>query len=90
MHSEQPKLCGVLAVLRTIVLQCSARLRFCTIVAQIFKMTQPKLSPRDIGRSLIFGMSQDFESVSCVENSHAKNNLVFHRNSHSLIGVLDF
>ena len=53
-------------------------------------MTQPKLSPRDIWRILIFGLAQDFESVSYMEYSHAKNNLVFHRNSRSCNGCFDW
>ena len=53
-------------------------------------MAQPKLSPPDIWLALIFGLSQDFEFVSCVENSHAKNNFVFRRNSHSCNSCFDW
>ena len=53
-------------------------------------MTQPKLSLRDIWRILIFGLAQDFESVSYMEYSHAKNNLDFHRNSRSCNGCFDW
>ena len=53
-------------------------------------MTQPKLSPRDIWRILIFGLAQDFESISYMEYSHAKNKLDFHRNSHSCNGCFDW
>ena len=63
---------------------------FCGIVTQILKMTQPKLSPRDIWRTLIFGLSQDFESICCVENSHAKNNFFFTRIPVVVTAVLDF
>ena len=66
------------------------RLRFCAIVPQILKMTQLKLSPRDIWRILIFGLAQDFESVSYMEYSHAKNNLVFHQNSRSCNDYFDW
>ena len=63
---------------------------FCTTVPQILKMTQPKLSPQDIWCIQIFGLAQDFESVSYMEYSHAKNNLVFHRNSRSCKGCFDW
>ena len=36
-------------------------------------MTQPKLSPWDLWCTLIFGLSQDFELISCMGNSYAKN-----------------
>ena len=65
------------------------RLGFCAIFTQILKMTQPKLSPQDIWRTLIFSLSQDFEPGSCVENSHAKNNFVLHRNSRSCNDCFD-
>ena len=61
------------------------RLHFCT-VAQILNMTQPNLSPWDIWRTLIFGPSQ---TVSCVGNSYAKNNSVFHQSSCSCNNCFD-
>ena len=82
-----------LTPLRRVLLYWSSvlpRLHFCAIVAKILKMTQPKLSPRDIWGTLIFGLAQDFESVRCMENSHAKNNFDFHRNSRSCNSCFDW
>ena len=59
------------------------RLRFCAIVAQNFEYDAAKTVPAGHLAHIDFGLSQDFESVGCVENSHAKNNIVFHRNSRS-------
>ena len=62
------------------------RLRFCAIVAQNFEYDAAKTVPAGHLAHIDFGLSQDFESDGCVENSHAKNNIVFHRNSHSCNG----
>ena len=62
------------------------RLRFCAIVAQNFEYDAAKTVPASHLAHIDFGLSQDFESDGCVENSHAKNNIVFPRNSHSCNG----
>ena len=59
------------------------RLCFCAIVAQIFENDAAKTVPAGHLAHIDFGLLQDFESVSCVQNSHAKNNFVFHQNSRS-------
>ena len=63
---------------------------FAPLSDKILNMTQPKLSPRDIWHTLIFACPRTFESVGYVENSLAKNNIVFHRNSHSCNGYFDW
>ena len=70
-------------------MQCSAEAAFMCHCRTNFENDAPKLSPRDIWRILILGLAQNFESVSYMENSHAKNNLGFHRNSHSCNGYFD-
>ena len=66
------------------------RLRFCAIVPLHFEYDAAKTVPAGHLAHLDFGLSQDFESVGCVENSHAKNNIVFHRNSRSCDGYFDW
>ena len=70
------------------------RLRFCAIVPQNFEYDAAKTVPGGHLAHIDFGLSQDFESVGCVENSHAKNNIVFTGIpvvvTAILIGVLDF
>ena len=66
------------------------RLRFCAIVPQNFEYDAAKIVPAGHLAHIDFGLSQDFESVGCVENSHAKNNIVFHRNSRSCNGYFDW
>ena len=66
------------------------RLRFCAIVPQNFEYDTAKTVPVGHLAHIDFGLSQDFESVGCVENSHAKNNIVFHRNSRSCNGYFDW
>ena len=66
------------------------RLPFCAIVPQNFEYDAAKTSPAGNLAHTDFGLSQDFESVGCVENSHAKNNIVFHRNSRSCNGYFDW
>ena len=52
------------------------------IVAQNFDNGAAKTVPAGHLAHIDFGLS----SVGCVENSHAKNNIVFHRNSRSCNG----
>ena len=66
------------------------RLRFCAIVPQNFEYDAAKTVPVGHLAHIDFGLSQDFESVGCVENSLAKNNIVFHRNSHSYNSFFDW
>ena len=66
------------------------RLRFCAIVPLNFEYDAAKTVPAGHLAHIDFGLSQDFESVGCVENSHAKNNIVFHRNSRSCNGYFDW
>ena len=66
------------------------RLRFCAIVPQNFEYDAAKTVPAGHLAHIDFGLSQDFESVGCVENSHAKNNIIFHRNSRSCNGYFDW
>ena len=66
------------------------RLRFCAIVPQNFEYDAAKTVPAGHLAHIDFDLSQDFESVGCVENSHAKNNIVFHRNSRSCNGCFDW
>ena len=63
--------------------QCSARAAFLRHCRTNFEYDADKLSPWNIWGTLIFCLSQDFESISYVGNSYAKNNFVFHRNSYS-------
>ena len=64
-------------------LQCSAQAAFCATVTQILHMTQPKMFPWDIWHTLTFGLSLDYQSVSFVGNSYAKNNFFCQWNSRS-------
>ena len=66
------------------------RLRFCAIVPQNFEYDAAKTIPAGHLAHIDFGLSQDFESVGCVENSRAKNNIVFHWNSRSCNGYFDW
>ena len=66
------------------------RLRFCAIVTQNFEYDAAKTVPTGHLAHIDFGLSQDFESFGCVEKSHAKNNIVFHRNSGSCNGYFDW
>ena len=71
------------------------RLRFCATVLQNFEYDAAKTVPAGHLVHIDFGLSQDFESVGCVENSQAKNNIVFLTGipivvTAILIGVLDF
>ena len=75
------------------VIQCSAEAAFLRHCRTNFENDTAKTVPRDIWRTMIFGLAQDFKSASCMENSHAKNNF-FTRIpvvvTTVLIGVLDF
>ena len=74
----------------TLINSVLPRLHFCAIVPQNFEYDAAKTVPAGHLAHIDFGLSQDFESVGCVENSHAKNNIVFHRNSRSCNGYFDW
>ena len=57
--------------------QCSAIVGFCAIVAQNFEYDAAKTVLAGHLAHIDFCLSQDFESVGCVENSHAKNNIYY-------------
>ena len=65
------------------------RLRFCAIIAKKnYDMT--KTVPAGHLAHMDFWPVAGLESVSCVENSHAENNFVFHWYSHSCNGCFEF
>ena len=66
--------------------QCFAEAAFLRHCRTNFEYDADKTVPAGHLAHIDFGLSQDFESDGCVENSHAKNNIVFHRNSHSCNG----
>ena len=70
------------------------RLRFCAIVTQNFLYDAAKTVPVGHLAHIDFGLSQDLESVGCVENSLPKINLFFTGIPEVVtaifIGVLDF
>ena len=74
----------------TLDMQCSAEAVFLHQCPTNFENDAAKTVPQDIWCIQIFGLGQDFESISYMEYSHAKNNLVFHRNSRSCKGCFDW
>ena len=70
--------------------QCSAEAAFLRHCRTNSENDAAKNVPVGHLAHIIFGLSQDFESLSCVENSHAKNNFVFLRNSRSCNGWFDW
>ena len=63
--------------------QCSAEVAFLC-------HCHTKFCPTGHLAHIDFGLSQDFESFGCVEKSHAKNNIVFARNSGSCNGYFNW
>ena len=70
--------------------QCSAEAAFLRHCPTNYENDAAKTGPTGHLAHTDFGLAQDFESVSYMEYSHAKNNLGFHWNSRSCNGCVDW
>ena len=70
-------------------MQCSSEAAFLHHCRTNFENGAARTVLREIWHTLVFGLSRDLESVSCVENSHANKKVVY-RNSHSCNGCFDW